>query len=266
MKIKADIIISRFQYSFLSVILFIILINSCTEEQGRPVPKKMMPEKDLASILYDLYLTDGILSVAEVRDRYSSLDSITAYLKIIENHGYTKEAMDLTLEYYFVKKPKRLIRIYDNILGKLSEIDMRLSNIPFDEYSPENNKWPGLPSYTFPDPSGRENPGFSIPLNSQGYYTIAFTITVYPFDQTVNPCFSAWFCSADSSETGKKYFLPSIKYIRDGLPHTYTFTGNNDKNYPVLFKGSLFDCENNPDCGERYGRIERIRFSFSPGV
>lgn len=266
MKTGTDNIYSPSQALLLAAILFLMLMHACTGEQGRPVPKKMMPEKDFVSILSDIYLTDGLLSVAEVRDTYRNMDSIAAYIKIIETHGYTKEAMDLTLEYYFVKKPKRLVKIYDRILGKLMEIDIRLSSIPYDEYSPENNMWNGLPSYTYPDPGATEKTGFSIPINSQGYYTLAFTITVYPFDQTVNPGFIAWFCSADSSDTGKKYFLTPIKYIKDGYPRMYTITGNNNKNYPVLFRGDLYDRENNPDDGERYGRIEKIRFSFSPGI
>ncbi len=251
---------------FLAVILFLLLLNACTEKQGKTVPKKAIPEKIFISILTDLYLTDGLLTVPQIRDKYPDKDSVSAYIDAIVSHGYTKEDMDHTIEYYFVKKPKRLIRIYDQLLGELTEIDTRLSNIPVDEFSSENNEWSGLSLYNFPDFSGEKDPEFSLPLNSQGSYTLEFMVTIYSFDQTENPGFTAWLCSADSSETGKKYFLPSIKYIKDGYPHIYIVTGKNDRSTPVILKGNLYDRENNPEDGERYGKIEKIRFSFSPGI
>jgi len=267
MKNRIDNNYSRYPAFFTAVILFLLLLNACAgEQQGRPVPKKVIPEKDLNSIIRDLYLSDGLLAVSQIRDKYRDKDSVLVYIDIITDHGYTKEEMDMTMEYYFVRKPKKLIKIYDRILGELTEIDTRLSNMPAEGVIPEDNEWTGLPAYTFPDPSGIENPGFSIPLNGQGTYSLVFTVTVYPIDNTVNPGFSAWFCSADSTETGKKYYLPPVKYFKDGFPHTYTVTGYNSISGPVLLKGSLYDHETNPEIGERHGIIREILFLYSKRV
>ncbi len=256
-----------FPLLLLVAFLFLMFTISCLKENyGRPVPKRMIPEKDFVLILKDLYLTDGLLTVPEIRDEFPGKDSIAAYNDIITSHGYTKNAMDNTLEYYFIKKPRRLVKLYDRILGELTELDIRLSNLPVDITLPENNQWNGLSSYTFPDPSGTVNPEFSLPLNSQGHFTLSFTATIFPFDQTVNPQLIAWFCNADSSETGKKYFLPPVKYIRDGYPHIYTLTDTNKLYTRVILKGNLYECENNPESGERYGRIDNIRFVFTGGL
>ncbi len=267
MKNRTDSKYFPFSLLFLVAILFLMFASSCFEKSlGRPVPKKVIPEKDFISILKDLYLTDGLLTVPTIRDEFPEKDSIAAYNDIITNYGYTKDAMDLTLEYYFVKKPKRLIKIYDRILGELTETDIRLSNLPVDLSSPYNNQWNGLSSYSFPDPWGLLNSEFSLPLNSQGHFTLSFTVTIFPFDQTVNPQFIAWFCSADSIETGKKYFLPPIKYIKDGYPHVYTLTETNRRSNPMILKGNLYESENNPDLGERFGSIENILFAFTGGL
>ncbi len=267
MKIRTDNIFCLSPVPFLAVFLFLMLLNSCSEKQtGLTVPEKKMPEKVFVSILTDLYLTDGLLTVQQIRGRFPGKDSLSAYIDIIQNYGYTKTDMDQTLEYYFVKKPKRLIKIYDKIMGELTEIDIRLSNIPTENTSPDNNLWNGLESYNFPDPSGLENPEFSLYVKSQSFYTLTFIATIYPADQTANPRFMAWFCNADSSETGKKYFLPPIKYFKDGRPHKYVVTGKNENNSTVILKGSLYDTENNPDYGERYGRIENIEFLSSGGI
>jgi hypothetical protein len=249
----------------LVIILFLLLLYSCSEKkEGARV--KIIPEKDFTSILSDLYLTDGLLTIAQIRDEYQEKDSLDTYIDAITSHGYTKEAMDVTLEYYFLKKPKRLIKIFDQMLGELTEADTRLSNIPDDSPMPYNNEWNGLLSYNFPDISVKENPEFSFLLKSQAYYSLTFTVTIYPFDQSVNPRFTVWLCRADSSENGKKYYLPSIKYIKDGRPHNYTVTGTNDKNSPAILQGTLYEREDNPEEGERYGKIENIQFFSSGGI
>ena len=65
----------------------------------------------------DIHLADGLLILPKIKTMYSSLDSITAYTQIIEKHGYTKEIMDKTMKYYFIKDPKKLNKIYDQVLG-----------------------------------------------------------------------------------------------------------------------------------------------------
>lgn len=261
MKKRTDKNYSLFPVLILAVIIFSLLLNGCSDNQeGKPVPKRVIPEKDFISILTDLYLTDGLLTVSQIRDMFPGKDSVATYIDIITGHGYTKEAMDMTLEYYFVKRPKRLIKIYDHILGKLTEMDTRLANSPDETATIIINEWKGLPSYSYPDHSGFEVPQFNFKLLSNRHYSLIFTVTVYPFDQTANPGFTAWFCNADSSETGKRFYLPSIKYINDGYPHTYSVEGINERNYAVVFKGNLYDIENNPEVGERYGRIESIQY------
>jgi hypothetical protein len=253
---------------FMAIILFLLLLYSCADkkEGGGPVQAKIIPEKDFVSILSDLYLTDGLLIISQIRDEYPEKDSLDAYIDVIKSYGYTKEAMDVTIEHYLLKKPKRLIKIYDQMLAELTELDTRLSNIPDESPQPYNNEWNGLRFYNFPDPSTTENPEFSYLIKTHAFYSITFTVTIYPFDQSANPRFLVWLCRADSSETGKKYYLPSIKYIKDGLPHNYIVTGINEKNSPVILKGNLYEREDNPEEGERYGRIDNIRLFSSGGI
>src|SRR5674536_806 len=114
------------RFTFLILIIISIMMGSCSGRKNKLDKKNLIPEKDLVSILTDIYITDGLLTVPNIILRASSLDSITTYYQVIESHGYTKEAMDRTMKYYFIENPKRLNKIYDKVLGILSEMESRV--------------------------------------------------------------------------------------------------------------------------------------------
>src|SRR5665647_1082317 len=105
------------RFTLLILIMISLLAGSCSGDKYNPDNRNLIPEKDLIGILKDVYLTDGLLSIPDIRERFATVDSISAYITIIETHGYTKISMDKTLEYYFIKKPQKLIEIYDKALA-----------------------------------------------------------------------------------------------------------------------------------------------------
>ena len=100
-----------------------VIAASCTGRRGEAEHKGLIPEKDLILILTDVYIADGLLSLPEINYKYSVGDTLSSYIDIIENNGYTKPEMDRTMRFYFVKNPKKLIKIYDKVLGRLSEME-----------------------------------------------------------------------------------------------------------------------------------------------
>jgi hypothetical protein len=265
---------NRFEYKtgnrmkMLVLAIFILLIPlSCHKiNEGKADRSKVIPEKSFVSVLTDIYLADGMLVLPQIRNKFSHRDSISNYIDIIENHGYSYDDMNNTLEYYFFSKPKKLIKIYDQVLTKLSEMQSRYENEPAEPESDGRGMWTGKLSYDYPGPSGSDNPEFSIIVYPHSTFTFKFTLTVYPDDQSTNPCFTAWYSLADSAGSGKRTYLPSIRYLKDGLPHTYTIIKEVSVNSPVVLKGSLLDYENNPVKAELHARISDISFLFSTPV
>jgi Domain of unknown function (DUF4296) len=247
----------------LALVCIIMMTISCLKKEEKTHFKNLIPEKDFISILNDLHLTNGLLALPEIRNRYMGSDTSGLYVEIIESYGYTTAQMDTTIQYYYIKKPKKLIRIYDQILGKFSEIQTRTEKELQNSPDFVRNQWKGRSSYLLPDTGRIENLAFEITMMSPGKYSLEFSVTVYPDDQSYNPCFTAWFCNADSAETGSRNYLPSIKYIKDGRPHDYVVTGTNTRNTAVLFKMLLYDCSGRPDCYEPDARIEGITFNYS---
>jgi hypothetical protein len=238
----------------------LLLSGSCTSVEE----KELIPEKTFAAILKEIHMSDGLLMLPDIRDRYFFRDSVANYIDIIESRGYTKEAMDRTMKYYFTTKPKKLIKIYDHAIGQLTEIETLLSGEPDEIPSHQGDLWKGAAIYFLSDKPENEKIYFDHICYIKGDYTLQFSVTVYPFDQSFNPRFTAWTCSADSADTGKRNYYPVIKYIKDGQPHIYTCVFNHHGSSPVILKGWLFDCENNSSGVCRHAKIENISFYFTP--
>lgn len=242
------------------IILSFLFMFSCRSEKE----KSIIPEKTFSKILYEIYLANGLIVLPEIHDKYFPRDSVANYTDIIESHGYTKEAMDRTLKYYFTEKPKRLIRIYDQAIGQLTRIESMLEK-EMDEEMPVQDAglWKGSPSYLITGISDTSKLYFDYIFYSAGDYTLKFTVTMYPSDQSLNPCFTAFTCRADSLSTGKREYIRGIEYIKDGQPHTYNYVIRIHDNLPCIIKGHLIDFENNPSEISRHVKVEEISFVLS---
>ncbi len=254
------------RFAFLILIIFSLMMGSCSGRKNKLDKKNMIPEKELVSILTDIYITDGLLILPKINTWAIYLDSITTYCQVIENHGYSKEAMDKTMKYYFIENPKRLNKIYDKVLGILSEMESRVVKEVALELARSMNQWPGKDFYSFPDLSGNDSSMFDIMINRPGIYTLTLTVTLFPDDQSVNPRVTIYSCNPDSIETGRRQYIKTVDYLKDGRPHTYNL------NFPVADKtilhlrGWLYNFDNPPFNIEKHVKIENISFTLSSAV
>lgn len=245
------------------LITFSLITGSCSGRKKKPEKSNLIPEKEFVSILTDIHIADGLLALPKINARFSSLDSISAYFHIIEKHGYTKEAMDKTLKYYYVKKPKRLIKIYDQVLGVLSEMESRVEKESLLERAQTSNLWPGKDYYCIPNLQGNDSTMFDITLYSPGIYTLSYSAIILPVDQSLNPRATIYSCSPDSIETGKKQYLKTINYLKDGRPHTYSLTVVVPEKEIRHLRGWLYDSENSIYRFEKHLKIENISLTYS---
>jgi hypothetical protein len=246
------------RFSLLILILFSLIAGSCSSRKNRLDHRNLIPEKELVSILTDVYITNGFIAIPKIHSWFSSLDSLSFYYYIIEKYGYSKETMDKTMKYYFIKKPKKLIKIYDQVLGILSERESLVEREVALAEGRIPNLWTDKEFYSFPDPSGTDSVRFDITLNRTGIYTLAFSAILFPDDQSLNPRITVYSCHPDSIETGKRKYIETINYIKDGRPHTYNLILNVPKNTTLHFRGWLYDFDNHPDDWEKHMIIENI--------
>ena len=256
--------IARFSLKLILILgLFSIVFVSCFKKHEETSYKNIIPEKAFVSILKELHLSNGLFTLPRIRTRYMEGDISRIYIEIIESHGYTKEAMDTTLQYYYIKKPKKLIRIYDQMLGEITEMQSRLEieTLPPRDLIP--NQWPGHEFFELPDTGESEKSDFELTLIPPGNFILKFTATVFPDDQSFNPCFTALLIDTDTADFKKKKDLPELRYIKDGLPHVYKIQNILTGKVPVILKGSFYDYFSDPDYGKIHARIENISFIYS---
>ena len=248
--------------SFIILIIFSLIIFSCSGKKEKTERIKLIPEKDLVPILIDVHMANGLLTLANVRSRYASFDSIATYITVIEKHGYTKNDMDKTMKYYFYEKPQKLIAMYDQVLGVLSKEQTLVEKEFQAETAHKGNLWTGKESCFFPGIPGADSGQFDVVLKNPGTYTLSYSATFFIDDQSVNPQFSGYTCNADSIETGKKTYIGSFHYLKDSRSHIYTVIIKITGNTILHLKGFLYDFNNNPLVCERHAWFENILLTY----
>lgn len=217
---------------------------SCFKRQNE-TGKNSIPRDKLTDIITDLYITDGLVAIPEVNHWYKKKDSISAYREVIEGHGYSKDEFDATLRFYFIKKPKQLMKIYEQALARLSEMETLYDQEVTKFHSKISNYWTGREFYSIPG-QGSDSTAFDIKTIFWNVYYLSFSATFFPDDQSVNNAPVIYSCHPDSTETGKRHYVTTMNYIKDGVPHKYTYQINDPDKSHTRIMGDLSGEGNNP--------------------
>lgn len=251
------------RFSLLILMIICLTIGGCSDNKTKQDKKNLIPEKELISVLTDIHITNGLLILPQINAWTSALDSISTYIQVIEKHGYTKEMMDRTMKYYFTNDPVKLNKIYDQVLGILSEMESRVEKQLALEQVKNTNLWRGKDFYYFPASSGNDSTMFDLTLNRPGIYKISFSAILFPDDESVNPRPIVYTTAVDSIETGKKQYLRAINYLKDGRQHYYELVFQVERNISHL-KGWLYYPENRTNNTVKHIRIDNISITSSP--
>jgi hypothetical protein len=230
---------------------------SCGSNSGQVRKKDIIPEKKLISLLIDLYIGDGLLQNPSVRNIYVYKDSNSSYLDIIQKHGFTKDKVDKTLEYYFENDPRELQKIYDEVLARLSEIQTRI--LTEKNTARNENIWEQRPTFVLPEEGARNTIYFYVAISDTGWYSLTFTATIFKDDKNIKPRTSVAFVKTDS--IGKQVSIPWSKceLVKDDLAHTYVVTGRvSDKSFWHI-SGFLYDCDNQKGAQEKHAKFTDIK-------
>lgn len=249
------------RFSILILITISLLAGACSGRKSKAAHRNIIPEKDLISILSEIHLADGLLSLPQINYLYSDRDTIAPYVDIILKYGYTKAEMDQTMRYYYIRNPKKLIEVYDKVLGKLSEMDALVDKELPSYRDNIVNLWKERLFYYLPDNLVEDSLQIDFPVNYPGAYHLKFTITIYPDDQTVNPRAGIFYCFPDTATNCKRNYLSEFPFIKDGRPHTFNFLMILGKTYPVRLKGWFIEQEGQDLFRNKHFRVENIVFS-----
>ncbi|HLN55723.1 MAG TPA: DUF4296 domain-containing protein [Bacteroidales bacterium] len=248
-------------YKTVSFLIICFLAVSCWQRKNEADRKNAIPEDKMIDIITELYLTDGLLIMPVVHHWYEMKDSISAYRDVISKHGYSKEDFDRTLRFYFIKRPKQLMKMYEQALARLSEMESRYDQMAQQMQAKISNYWKGRPFYSAPGPEGSDSTAFDIKLDFSNIYYLSFTATVLPEDETVNSRPVIYTCHADSALTGTRYYVRTIDFIKDGQPHRYVYQIKDSLKTRLRLMGNLFAAGNDPSL-KKYFSIQDISLTY----
>jgi hypothetical protein len=237
----------------LSLIALVLLAASCKSDRIRR--SSLIPSKDIVAILTDLYIADGILVYPPIRAKFSAKDSVANYIDIIEKHGYTKDRMDKTINFYFIKDPKKLEKIYDQVLAKLSEIEIKLETETPPEKSSDLKMWNLKTSYSLPESGTTNSIWFSIPVKDTGMYELSFSAMLYPDDKSFNPRAEVFFWHADTTKDGVRDYWDRVAFPKDAVRHPYTISKRLTDTAFTHISGWLMTHDPQPGRWEKHAKI-----------
>jgi Domain of unknown function (DUF4296) len=238
--------------------LMILLAVSCGHDPKKKESRGLIPVNDLVPLMTDLYIGDGLLQYPSIRNMFNNKDTISSYLDIIRKHGFTKDQVDRTIRYYFVNDPKKLQKIYDQVLARLSEIQLRIETEKTAGAKLTNNLWDQKPSYLFPDDGTNNALYFNIPIKDTGYFSLSLSALVFKNDQSINPRITIYFWKADSTGNMLKKMWEKTELAKDGMMHNYSAIGRlSDTSYKHI-GGYLLDCDPQKGPWQRHIKVTEI--------
>lgn len=246
---------SKLLFRFISLTFIFLIVISCSKNGGRSENDKLIPSGELVSLLTDLYIADGLLAFPPVRSHFHEKDSILNYIDILEKRGISKERMDKTMHWYFTKNPRKLEKIYDQVLARLSEMQAELeSELPTEDIA-TRNLWNLKERYMLPE-EGIQNTGkFNVEISDTGMYEFTFNAIIYQDDQGVNPRTTIYFWREDGTEDGVMEYWSDVPLVRDGTRRNYSASKRLTDTSFTHIKGMLYNHDPKPARWEKHARF-----------
>lgn len=108
-----------------SLVVWFLSLYSChpPKEKEEPLAPNVLSEEQFIAVLTDAYLGEGAAGINIKNVLGEKYDSTYAFNPIADHH-LTKAQFDSTIAYY-AKHPKKLKRVYDNVLERLSQLQAK---------------------------------------------------------------------------------------------------------------------------------------------
>lgn len=91
------------------------------------VPNYVLNEEEFTNLIVDIHIAEA--TYGQKRGSYRSLDpeAFSYYKTVLEENNITKELLDTTI-YWYSNHPKVYLKVYDRVIGRLSELEAEAEN------------------------------------------------------------------------------------------------------------------------------------------
>jgi|GEM_PF-497745 hypothetical protein len=215
-----------------------ILFSGCNNHNNT------IPENEMATILYKMYLVDGTLSMPASSREVLGKDSLNYYGEVFKSEGCTPSQFRSSF-FYYLGKPEILDGIYDKVILKL-EIDNQSLDDSLAKQNRTQNLWNKPSTWNLSNQHNNEKLEFSIPITHKGTYTLKMVAFISPKDMTNNLRLVVGTTSNVSAPIEKLDNKQTIVLTKTNKTETYTATIDIPDNNQIFIKGRMLDFDNNP--------------------
>ena len=111
------------RYYFL--LLFTILIVSCSGDKKVSIPDSVLPEDKMAEVMVDIHLLEATLNINTFSRDKVSKGTIEPTTDVLKKHSITKKQYDESFTFY-TRNPQLLSEVYLMVLNELSKMQARV--------------------------------------------------------------------------------------------------------------------------------------------
>ena len=190
------------------VLLFfsILLLFSCSDKEE----KTFLSEDDFTRILFDIHLTDGVLTTENITSRGREYRPSFYYNSIYKKYNISPQQFDSCVSFY-TQNSALYEKIYEKVIDSLNRIDTQFRIALKDSLVVRDtvNLWKGGRRIHLAR-GQHKNLSFSVPVSEMGIYTVRAKIKRFKNDQTVKPILSAYFWKEDSLKKTEFIYFDTI--------------------------------------------------------
>ena len=231
--------------------------------------QKHIPQKDMVSILSEIFITDATTNTSYLAIKFSRKDTIEYYKPIFSKYSYTEEEFVYTLNYY-LDNPDEFEKLLDKVIGKLSVLETEKAQSLEEDNKPEQereeiegNLWTRKRNWELPKNGSKERLYFKIPTQGAGLYTVSADVLVQPDDEAISPSMHVWFYTEEEPPDFR--FNPKKEeYLKDGEKRTVTIRSMLTDTTMTHFMGYLIDHQPRTGKWAKHADVSNITIIYTP--
>lgn len=250
----------KFSVKFIVIVLIaeIIACNSNSKSPG----KTLIPKDKFISLMVDLYLLDGTLSVYKVQKETRLIPKTKVYNDLIESKGFSREAFEYSMNVYAVDPDEFGLMIDEVTLQLNKKNDLEEFGIGAKPKESEN-LWVLKDEWYFPRDGRQKKVEYTMPSKGLGIYTLEANIKMYEDDESDNPELKAWFYYDNGTPEGyKDEFKVAIK--KSGKFEMYRISKKLTNESVTKLMIVILDHSEKPGSWKKHAEIKNIKLTHTP--
>ncbi len=191
---------------FVLLFLATLLFFSCSKKEE----KTYLSEDDFTRILFDIHLTDGVLTTKNIVTRGKEYRPSFYYNSIYKKYNITPQQFDSCVIFY-TQNSALYEKLYEKVIDSLNRMETKFRIALKDSLVVRDtvNLWKGKKRF-FLARGRQEDLSFTIPVSEMGIYTVRAKIKRFKNDRSQNPILNAYFWKEDSLKVAKRICFDTI--------------------------------------------------------